>query len=287
MNKIQIQGLLFSLIAIFIALISVSHVSASPSFTLPILAALVFFFGVPHGALDPVFAQRLLFLKSFKDWSIFILAYLALSVVVIFVWWQLPLLFIGSFLLLSVMHFSRDLQSQVPKITRILYGGSMIFLPTIYHFEEMQNLFSALLNPSVGLEITSFLYMLAWPWLIGSLIGIYFQIRRSQWLFGLEILAVALLSTLATPLVSFTLYFCGMHSLRHILRTGGYSGLPITKLSLISLAPMLGLIFLAVLAWFYSPELPHYELILRFLFVGLAALTVPHMLLVDRIRYHQ
>ena len=286
MNKIQIQGLSFSLLAIVVALTLVLLAPTNPNVSLLILAALIFFFGVPHGALDPVFAQKILFLNSWQDWTKFVIAYLALSIAVVFIWWQLPLIFMGSFLLLSVMHFSRDLNDQVPKITRVLYGGSIIFLPTIFHFKEMQNLFSLILDADTGLQITSFLYLLAWPWLAGSLISIYFQFIRG-WIFGLEILAVALLTTLASPLVSFTLYFCGMHSLRHILRTRAYSGLTLMKLGLVSLAPMLGVIFIALLAWFYLPELPNYERILRLVFVGLAALTVPHMLLIDRVRYQQ
>ena len=71
------------------------------------------------------------------------------------------------------------------------------------------------------------------------------------------------------------------------MRTGAYSGLTLMKLGLVSLAPMLGVIFIALLAWFYLPELPNYERILRLVFVGLAALTVPHMLLIDRVRYQQ
>jgi Brp/Blh family beta-carotene 15,15'-monooxygenase len=286
MNKIQIQGLSFSLLAIFVALASVFLVQADPTVSLLILATLIFFFGVPHGALDPVFAQKLLLLNGWQDWTKFVIVYLALSMTVVCIWWQLPLFFMGGFLLLSVMHFSRDLNDQVPRITRVLYGGSMIFLPTIFHFEEMQNLFSLILDADTGLQITSFLYLLAWPWLVASLISIYFQFIKG-WLFGLEMLAVALLSTLAPPLVSFTLYFCGMHSLRHILRTGSYSGLTLMRLGLVSLAPMLGVIFIALLAWFYLPELPNYDRVLRIVFIGLAALTVPHMLLIDRVRYQQ
>ena len=215
MNKIQIQGFVFSLIAIFIALTSVFLPQQNPTFSLFILAALIFFLGVPHGALDPVFAQKLFFLKGLKDWSKFVFVYLTLSVIVVLVWWQLPLFFMASFLVCSVMHFSRDLSSQIPIITRLLYGGSMIVLPTIFHFYEMQDLFSSILDSNTGLQITSFLHLLVWPWLIGSLISIYLAFLK-DWVVGLEILAVSLLSTLASPLLAFTVYFCGMHSLRHI-----------------------------------------------------------------------
>lgn len=284
MSKTQIQGLLFSVIAILIGFISTLLMPTSSTFYLLVLAILILFLGVPHGALDPVFAQKLLHLKNGKDWSKFVLTYIALSVVVVCIWWQLPLVFMVGFLLLSVMHFSRDLGDRVPKITRLLYGGSMIVLPTLFHSEEMQSLFSLILNEESGMEIVNFLNVLVWPWLVASLIGICLEFVK-EWLVGLEILAVALLSTLAPPLVGFTIYFCGMHSLRHILRTKAYADMTFSKLGLFSLAPMIGVIFFAVLAWFYLPEVPEYERLLKFVFVGLAALTVPHMLLVDRVCY--
>jgi len=284
MNRIQIQGLLFSVIAISVGLFSTLLAPTNPALSLLMLAILIFFLGVPHGALDPVFAQKLLFLQGWKDWSKFVIVYVALSASVVCIWWQFPLLFMTSFLLLSVMHFSRDLNDHVPKIIRLVYGGSIIILPTFFHFQEMQTLFSLILNEEAGLQITKFLHVLVWPWLIASLISIYLEFIK-EWLVGLELIAVTLLATLAPPLVAFTLYFCGMHSLRHILRTKAYADMPFTKLGLISLATMLGVVFIAVLAWFYLPELPDYERLLRFVFVGLAALTVPHMLLIDRVRY--
>jgi Brp/Blh family beta-carotene 15,15'-monooxygenase len=198
MSKIQIQGLVFSVIAISIGLISTVLVPTGSTLWLLILATVIFFLGVPHGALDPVFAQKLLHFKNWKDWSIFVITYLALSVVVVCVWWQLPLVFMAGFLLLSVMHFSRDLNDRVPKITRLLYGGSVIVLPTLFHLEEMQILFSLILNEEAGLQIANFLKVLVWPWLVASLIGIYLEFVK-EWLVGLEILAVGLLSTLAPP----------------------------------------------------------------------------------------
>jgi beta-carotene 15,15'-dioxygenase len=284
MNKMQIQGFIFSVFAIFVALISVFLPQQNPSFSLLILAILIFFLGVPHGALDPLFAQKHYFLKGWIDWSRFVLIYLALSAIVVLVWWQLPLFFMASFLVCSVLHFSRDLSSKIPLITRFFYGGSMIVLPTIFHFNEMQELFSALLDSNAGLQIASFLHLLAWPWLVVGLISIYLGFAK-DWLVGFEMLAVSLLSLLAPPLIAFTVYFCGMHSLRHILRTKTYAEASYARLSLVSLAPMMGVVLIAVMGWLYLPELPDHEKLLRFVFIGLAALTVPHMLLIDRISY--
>jgi len=285
MSKIQIQGLLFSVIAILVGLISTLLTQTSSTLCLVILATVIFFLGVPHGALDPVFAQKILLLRSWKDWSKFTIVYVLISAVIVGIWWQLPLVFMGGFLVLSVMHFSRDLNDRVPKFSRLLYGGSMIVLPTFLYLKEMQILFSLILNEEAGLTIANFLHLLVWPWLVASLISIYLEFLK-EWLVGLEILSVALLATLAPPLVAFTVYFCGMHSLRHILRTKAYADMTFIKLGLVSLVPMMGLIFIVVLAWLYLPALPDYERLLSFVFVGLAALTVPHMLLIDRVNYH-
>ncbi|QWD12223.1 beta-carotene 15,15'-dioxygenase, Brp/Blh family [Polynucleobacter paneuropaeus] len=284
MSKIRIQGLTFSLIAILLVSIYFFLPFNDSAFILPILTALILFLGVPHGALDPAFAQKLFSLNSWKAWSIFVFIYLTLAIMVVLIWWWLPIAFMAAFLIFSVMHFSRDLSNTTPKVTRLLYGGSMIVLPTILHLHEIQVLFSLILNEVTGMQIASTLHLLALPWLVAILVCICLEFTN-DWLVGLEILAVSLLATIAPPLVAFTIYFCGMHSLRHFLRTKAYTNFSFLKLSLISLAPMLGVTLLAILAWLYLPPSPNYIRLLQFLFVGLAALTVPHMLLIDRIRY--
>lgn len=284
MNKIRLQGLLFSVVTISVALFSVVLTPTSPSFSVPILTILIFFFGVPHGALDPIFAKKLLLLKNGWQWLMFVILYISISASVVLIWFYLPLVFMGSFLLISMIHFSRDLNGETPIVSRMLYGGSMIILPTLFNFMKMQELFSAILNESAGLQITSFLHLIAWPWLVASVISIYLMFVK-EWLIGLEILSVSVLSTLAPPLVAFTVYFCGMHSLRHILRTKTYADMSFIKLGLISLVPMTGLVFITVFALLYSVEIPDHQQLLRFLFVGLAALTVPHMILIDRVQY--
>jgi Brp/Blh family beta-carotene 15,15'-monooxygenase len=94
-----------------------------------------------------------------------------------------------------------------------------------------------------------------------------------------------LLAVVAQPLIAFTVYFCGMHSLRHLLRTQQYVNLPVSRLLWICLLPMLGTSALVALGWLYLPTSSYDSRILQFVFVTLAALTVPHMLLVDRARY--
>ena len=284
MRIIQIQGLIFSLIAIVTGIASWITGPVDSTTTLIILAGLIFFLGVPHGALDPVFAQKILHVDNWKSWFKFIVAYLVLMVGVVGIWWKFPLFFISIFLILSILHFSRDLNFATAKVIRILYGGSMIVLPALLHFNEMKQLFSLLLNDNIALEIINFLHIIAWPWLLAIIISIFYESVKNLSV-SIEILALTLLTIFAQPLIGFTVYFCAMHSVRHILRTQAYASIRFNRLVLISLAPMMGVSLLLVLGWFYLPDVPDYQRIIQFVFVTLAALTIPHMLLIDRAKY--
>ncbi len=284
MKTIQIQGLIFSLIAILTGIGSWLSGPVDSTARLIIIAGLIFFLGVPHGALDPVFAQKILHVDNWKSWCKFIATYLVLMVGVVGIWWKFPLFFISIFLILSVLHFSRDLNFTTAKIIRILYGGSMIVLPALLHFNEMKQLFTLLLNDNVALEIVNFLHVIAWPWLIAIIMSIFYESVKNLFV-SLEIFSLTLLTIFAQPLIGFTVYFCAMHSLRHILRTQAYADLRFNRLALISIAPMMGVSFLVLIGWFYLPDNPDYQRIIRFVFVTLAALTIPHMLLIDRAKY--
>jgi hypothetical protein len=108
---------------------------------------------------------------------------------------------------------------------------------------------------------------------------------KDQLLGALEIGCVVILSVTATPLVSFTLFFCGMHSARHILRTIDYSGRASKRVLLMAgLLPMIGVLIVSAAAWYFLKGVPLEARIIEIVFVGLAALTVPHMILVERVR---
>ena len=96
--------------------------------------------------------------------------------------------------------------------------------------------------------------------------------------------AVGTLATLAPPLLAFAVFFCGMHSPRHILRTLDCSGRGALHGLLTASAPMLAVLVLSVAAWYWSDGLAPDTRVIRIVFVGLAALTVPHMALVEQVR---
>ena len=97
---------------------------------------------------------------------------------------------------------------------------------------------------------------------------------------SLEMISVSLLALLASPLVAFTIYFCGLHSVRHLLRSDVYLTSFTKKLKLAALT--LPTLFVLIAAAFCWPLLQNQAInikLMQLLFVTLAALTVPHMLL--------
>jgi Brp/Blh family beta-carotene 15,15'-monooxygenase len=97
---------------------------------------------------------------------------------------------------------------------------------------------------------------------------------------ALELLSIAVGALLLEPLVFFTCYFALLHSPRHLLETA--QGLGMTSLKRIYLATRPVVLATLLLAGFAYSLLPHIGMdarILRIVFIGLAALTVPHMLL--------
>ena len=284
MNTERRQGLIFGCVACLAAAASGALGRFPPQLELIILAALILVLGVPHGAMDTLFAQRLYGLKTAWDWTRFTLGYLALAGLVVAAWVWAPTGFLVGFLLISVAHFSGDPAEGTPWISRILYGGAVLVLPVWHHREEMSGLFGQLVGPEAAGAIMPVLGWLVWPWALGLLVAIGERIGRDR-LTAFEFAAVGILSFVAPPLLAFTLFFCGMHGARHILRAFRYSGRDSWRfLGLVALLPMIGVALASAAAWVFLKDTPLDARVLQIVFVGLAALTVPHMVLVERVR---
>lgn len=284
MNALRRQGLVFSILALVTGILSVVFVRLDPQLELFIAALFIVLLGVPHGALDPIFAQALPQIKSRMSWVVFIFVYLLLAAWVVAVWWYVPTVFLLGFLALSVLHFSGDLDLGANFFVRFFYGGAAIVLPVALHGAELDRLFSLLTGPhSAGLMV-AILQFMVWPWLTGLGVVIVHSARRDA-LLALEVLAVSVLTFTASPLLGFTIFFCCMHSPRHILRTQKYAGITPQRLAAVAVLPMLAVLLMAAGGWYLLPDSAIDEKIIQFLFVTLAALTVPHMILVERIRF--
>ena len=284
MNAMQTQGLAFSIGALVLAVVAVTTARLDSRIELIVVAALIVLLGVPHGALDTIFARRLYGIQTLGGWLRFAVIYVLLSASVVGFFLLAPSGFLIGFLLISMLHFSGDPSAGTPWLARALYGGAIIVLPTLLHSAEMVRLFALLVGNDAATLVTQFLHLLAWPWSIGYGLAVIQRLPK-DWLTALEMGAVAVLAICAPPLISFTVFFCAMHSARHILRAINYSGR--SSLAFIlgaMLLPMLGVLVASAAAWQFLDGSPLSAAIIQLVFVGLAALTVPHMALVERVR---
>lgn len=284
MSMQRLQGLFFCCGAMLLAALAATLGPLGSQIELLVVASLILVLGVPHGALDTIFARQIYGIQTLRGWICFGAIYLLLSALVVVVWLIQPAIFLLAFLSISALHFSGDPAQGTPWFARTLYGGAVVILPAALHSVETTRLFSLLAGESAAVLVMPWLYHLSWPWLAALL---FFAIERvrADWVTAFELFSVAVLSVVAPPLLSFTLFFCAMHSARHILRTIDYSAKSSRLFVLGSaLLPMFGVLAVSSVAWYFLQTTPIDARIIQIVFVGLAALTVPHMALVERVR---
>ena len=284
MNNLRRQGLVFSALALLLVTASLMLPRLEPTSELFIFAGLVLVLGVPHGALDPIFARQLYAVRSLGAWIVFVGVYVVLALLVIGFWLLAPAVFLILFLIASMLHFSGDLAPGTPWLTRLMYGGAVIVLPVLLHAPEMTRLFGFLVDANVADRFVSALRLFAWPWAAGIFLSVLVIFKR-DWLTAVELVSYSLLVLVAPPLLSFTAFFCVMHSARHVLRTQRYASLSWRQLLLTSVAPTAAVLAAALLSWFVVKDAPLDMRMVQFVVIGLAALTAPHMLLVERVRF--
>ena len=284
MSMQRLQGLFFCCGAMLLAALAATLGPLGSQVELLVVASLILVLGVPHGALDTIFARQIYGIQTLRGWICFGAIYLLLSALVVVVWLIQPAIFLLAFLLISALHFSGDPAQGTPWLARALYGGAVVILPAALHSVETTRLFSLLAGESAAVLVMPWLYHLSWPWLAALLFAAIERLR-ADWITAFELFSVAVLSVVAPPLLSFTLFFCAMHSARHILRTIDYSAKSSRLFVLGSaLLPMFGVVAVSYVAWYFLQTTPIDARIIQIVFVGLAALTVPHMALVERVR---
>jgi len=283
--SLRFQGLAFSAVAWLSLVASLWLPRLDPQVQIALLSVVILLLGVPHGALDIVFVRQLTGLQSAAGWSLFSLAYLATAAAVVLVWWWAPGFFLAAFLLISALHFSGDPEGQTQPWFRMLYGGAIILCPLALHAAEVSRLFAFLAGEPAAQTIVAALQWAAWPW-VGAIGVAAVATARRNLARSIELVSMTALLSLAPPLIGFTLFFCCMHSARHVLRTRDYCNAgTLRHLLRIAAWPMLvTVIGVATVVWL-SDGKPLDMRLAQLLFVGLAALTVPHMAVVERVRF--
>lgn len=260
------------------------HLSAQPGLLsqLVLLAPLVAILGLPHGALDLPIAEALWPLHGWRGKLRFVTLYLGLAAGVIMVWIWLPGIALAAFLAYSVLHFSDD-WSKAAAPLRWTGGVATIGAPAALHPEEVVTLFAYLAPPGAAVFSATAAAMAG---ALGLSVFVVTCIFRPQ-ARGTAAIEQALLwgtAALLPPLLFFTIYFCCLHSLRHFSAT--IRSIPRAGRALAISALLSGVVVLAAGSFLQIVANEGPDALARGLaqtiFIGLAALTVPHMILVDR-----
>jgi Brp/Blh family beta-carotene 15,15'-monooxygenase len=198
----------------------------------------------------------------------------------IILWLQLPELALISFLIISIVHFSRDWRGGVDPFLAMMVGWALVALPALASPDDVAMIFAALTGSDNGAVIAALLGAASVPAALGSLVFAYWAFRHDDKQSALEVLACIAAALFLPPLVAFAIFFCGLHSPRHMAdalrETGDLSPMKKTAIICAVFALSLGL---GVLMFLYQGDVPADMGIIRTAFILISTLTVPHFIL--------
>jgi Brp/Blh family beta-carotene 15,15'-monooxygenase len=242
--------------------------------------------GVSHGSLDNFKGNKLLKILKIKNKFLFYLIYIFVSLAVIGSWLIFPLLTLAIFLIVAAYHFGKE-DSVFGKVNKFkllnlllfLKGSLIILAPLYFHHYETIQIFEILGVKLIPYNISLIIILMSL-----SLISNFF-INKNILLSLLDSFTVIILNMNFEPLLAFTVYFCFLHSIRHslsLVQDINSKNLKKGLISFLKKAFPLTIVtaFGFVIAVFLLNE--YYLLdsaILKVIFIGLASLTFPHILL--------
>lgn len=247
------------------------------SAALAVLVAGVVLLGLPHGALDPEVARKAFAGRRYST-VVFYVSYLALVLIYWLLWNRYPTTGLVFFLLIAALHFGSDWASRGNFVTRCAYGLTVVTLPLLRFPSEVMAIY-AMLGAGHAAALVTVSRIIAPAAVTVAAIGAGLQFRQRQ-ADALELVCIVAGSLFLQPLVFFTCYFSLLHSPRHLFETAQHLGM--TSLKSIFRATATVVVATLVLAGIAYSRLAHLGIapsVLRIVFIGLAALTVPHMLL--------
>ena len=248
---------------------------------------LIVLIGLPHGALDGSIAMHLGAGRSFTSVLQFLFLYLLCSVVVVLIWYKFSALSLSLFLIISMVHFGwGDANSKTSSLfflQMICHGGIVVFGIVYFHVDEVIPLFDMLTEGNSSLPIQVSVYMFYGISFFTALYFILIFKTRSLILRFLELAILWLIVIIFPPLLGFAVYFCFVHTARHVRNIWKELKVETSPKTIIIQASILTLSSwsLGVIALYAFDSGDFNTNIIRVVFIGLAALTVPHMILVD------
>ena len=254
---------------------------------------LILVIGISHGSLDNIKGKKVLNYFKLNSISIFYFGYIIISLAIILFWFLFPKTLLLIFLIIASYHFGKedvDFMFSKKKIhNELLYfckGLIVIAAPLLFHNNETTEIFQYL-NFDISETIlinNNFLYLLLTLSLIASFVLSLNKNFEFKSLLIMDYISILIINFFLNPILAFTIYFCFLHSIRHSLSLifelnknikKGFVSFIKKAIPLTILTALAYLISLFYLNNYYELDVAVYKVI----FIGLASLTFPHILL--------
>ena len=260
---------------------------------------LILIIGVSHGSLDHVKGGKLIKIFKIENMTLFYISYILIAVIVITLWVLAPSILLIIFLLVASYHFGKEdtqfLHNYDSNFMGILYflkGSLVILAPLYFHFEETIEIFKLLLidneNFYSSLSFIENNRLIDLGIILSSISSIILFIKKfnlKNFSIFFDYFSILILNYYLSPLIAFTAYFCFLHSVRHSMTLiyeldnnnmkNGLLSFIKKAMPLTVLTAVICLIGIYLLNFQYEFN----DSIIKVIFIGLASLTFPHILL--------
>ena len=266
-------------------------------FTIPACFFLILTLGVSHGALDHIKGKELLSVYKMNNIFIFYIWYIIISIFFLIFWFFLPTVTLFIFLLVASYHFGKEdseimkpLESILSKFIFFIKGSLIISAPLFFQFKQTIIIFELLNFNTDYLLLLNDKSIVEFFFYATLLSNMYFLIekgslRNNSGFIFFDLFSINLLYYFLSPLIAFTLYFCFIHSFRHSVSLidqldknnfkNGFKEFIAKALPLTIITAILFLVAVYFLKNYYVLD----TAISKVIFIGLASLTFPHILL--------
>ena len=252
---------------------------------------LILTIGISHGTLDHIKGKKLLKILGFKSSFSFYFGYLLIGLITIFTWFLFPKFLLFLFLIVASFHFGKEDSEFINKnknfeLIYFLKGSLIIISPLLFHKQE-----TLLIFQSLNFEISEIILInneiLYFFILLSFIANIILSLNKNidtKSLLLMDFLSVLILNYFLNPILAFTIYFCFLHSVRHSISLIQKINNNFKKGFQIFFKKSLPLTIVTIFGYLFALYfLNNYndlnDSIYKIIFIGLASLTFPHILL--------
>ena len=260
---------------------------------------LILSIGISHGSLDDKKGRKLFQIFGINNFYIFYFLYILIALLVIIFWIIIPYISLVIFLVVASHHFGKEdtqfLITENSYLNQLLFfskGSLIILAPMYFHFDETISIFKLLLIDNNSfyefLDIIDTNKILLYGIILSTLSSILLFTKNfelKKFTIFLDYFSILIINYYFSPLLAFTIYFCFLHSIRHSISlvseldkndlSNGFKIFIKKALPLTILTATFCLVGLYLLNNTYNFD----SSVLKIIFIGLASLTFPHILL--------